>query len=312
MKYCFYHKVDLDGKCSAAIVKHFVPDIELVPFNYNEEFPFDDIKEHDVIYFADTVINPFENLVAIYEKIGDGLHIIDHHSTFITSETYTYLKKKLGDNIYCETGRASCELMYGFFAGKELPVPEAIQLLGQFDCWRSDKSRMKDGDKDWEDIVLPFQLGLKMEEFDFVKFWDLVENPSLVSPVINIGRFLLKYQERQNLSIMKNSFEKVVDGYNCLCVNTNIRNSMVFKSKWEPRKHHCMVAFNLNKRKRWSWSFYTNRSDVNVADLARKYEGNGHRRAAGCYTDYLLWEKPTPIMPSKVDPDLLKQLPEEE
>lgn len=29
---CFYHKADLDGVCSAAIVKHFVPECEQLPW----------------------------------------------------------------------------------------------------------------------------------------------------------------------------------------------------------------------------------------------------------------------------------------
>lgn len=37
---CFYHKADLDGVCSGAIVKHFVPDVELYGFDYGEEFDF--------------------------------------------------------------------------------------------------------------------------------------------------------------------------------------------------------------------------------------------------------------------------------
>ena len=37
---CFYHKDDLDGVCSAAIVKHFVPDCELFGIDPDDEFPW--------------------------------------------------------------------------------------------------------------------------------------------------------------------------------------------------------------------------------------------------------------------------------
>jgi hypothetical protein len=37
---CFYHKSDLDGICSAAIVKHFVPECELYGMDYGDEFPW--------------------------------------------------------------------------------------------------------------------------------------------------------------------------------------------------------------------------------------------------------------------------------
>lgn len=39
---CIYHKADLDGVCSAAIVKHFVPDVELYGMEYGEPFPWDE------------------------------------------------------------------------------------------------------------------------------------------------------------------------------------------------------------------------------------------------------------------------------
>ena len=33
---CFYHSADLDGVCSGALVKHFVPDVELVGCDCSE------------------------------------------------------------------------------------------------------------------------------------------------------------------------------------------------------------------------------------------------------------------------------------
>ena len=41
---CIFHRSDLDGVCSAAIVKHFVPDCELYGIDYGEEFPWDKVR----------------------------------------------------------------------------------------------------------------------------------------------------------------------------------------------------------------------------------------------------------------------------
>lgn len=37
---CIYHSKDLDGVCSGAIVKHFVPDCEMFGYDYGQEFPW--------------------------------------------------------------------------------------------------------------------------------------------------------------------------------------------------------------------------------------------------------------------------------
>ena len=38
--YCIYHKVDFDGKCSAAIVARNTVDCTPVGYNYGEPFPW--------------------------------------------------------------------------------------------------------------------------------------------------------------------------------------------------------------------------------------------------------------------------------
>jgi hypothetical protein len=48
---CFYHKADLDGVCSGAIVKHFVPECELYGFDYGDKFPWDKVRPGQ---YADT------------------------------------------------------------------------------------------------------------------------------------------------------------------------------------------------------------------------------------------------------------------
>ncbi len=37
---CFYHSADLDGACSAAIIKLKHPECVLAPINYGNDFPW--------------------------------------------------------------------------------------------------------------------------------------------------------------------------------------------------------------------------------------------------------------------------------
>jgi nanoRNase/pAp phosphatase (c-di-AMP/oligoRNAs hydrolase) len=39
--------------------------------------------------------------------------------------------------------------------------------------------------------------------------------------------------------------------------------------------------------RQWNLSFYTDKPDVNVSDIARSYGGGGHQNAAGSQADQL-------------------------
>jgi hypothetical protein len=52
-KFCFYHS-DLDGECSAAIIRKVNNgDIECIPVNYNTDFPFYLISKNDQVWIVD-------------------------------------------------------------------------------------------------------------------------------------------------------------------------------------------------------------------------------------------------------------------
>jgi len=67
---CFYHKSDLDGVCSAAIVKHFVPDCELFGRDYGEDFDWDKVQP---VSLADQ----FEELILRQQEAGRQFKLAD-------------------------------------------------------------------------------------------------------------------------------------------------------------------------------------------------------------------------------------------
>ena len=83
---CFYHSADLDGHCSAAIVKAVCPECELIGINYGDAFPWDlfveaeerksgsiilPAKEPETVYMVDFCLQPFTDVVGI---VDDGQH----------------------------------------------------------------------------------------------------------------------------------------------------------------------------------------------------------------------------------------------
>lgn len=76
---CFYHKSDLDGMCSGAIVKAFDQAVELRGIQYGEPFPFDEITPGQNVYMVDFSLQPFSDM----ERLNNLANLIwiDHHKT---------------------------------------------------------------------------------------------------------------------------------------------------------------------------------------------------------------------------------------
>ena len=296
MKYCVYHKVDLDGMSSAAVVKHFIPDVIFKPYNYTDPYPFavGELSPEDKVFFVDVTIQPYTELLRIYDLIGTNLHIMDHHKSFLESAAGLELKEKLGENFHCSIQKAGCELTWEFLAKKyqsELKMPRAIKLLGQYDAWRDSCLKHLSYDIPWN-IVLAFQMGMKRDKFntnDFITNFILTGRNT--DKTIEAGMVLLNYQDNQNTMLMNHAFPAVIRGFKCLMLNTGSRNSQTFVSKWNPTEYDFMVAFSMTKERKWGWSFYTDKSGFDASSLAAQFGGGGHASAAGCQTAELIFDE---------------------
>lgn len=150
---CFYHSGDLDGKCSAAIVRRKFPDCELYGINYGELFPMGDIIGREVIMVDFSL--PWPLMQEMAQK-ASHLIWIDHHQTAIDE----FGKQELPYNgtrvfpVLC-IGVAACELCWEyFFPEKEMPV--SVYLLGRYDVWNH-KS---------DNRILPFQYGMRQDNWN--------------------------------------------------------------------------------------------------------------------------------------------------
>ena len=59
---CFYHRADMDGRCSGAIVKMEYPKCEMIGINYGDVFPWESIQQGEVVYMVDFCLQPFEDM----------------------------------------------------------------------------------------------------------------------------------------------------------------------------------------------------------------------------------------------------------
>lgn len=286
--HCFYHKVDWDGVASAAIVQHSISNVILWPFNYNCEFPLDQITKDDTVYFVDVSIQPYEKIFEVCAR-AKKVCIIDHHKTLI--DTANSMHKPENLELFLDLTLSGCELTWKYFNPKE-EIPKAICLLGQYDSWRDKPEKKKAYDCAWN-TVLSFQFGMRNYELD-VEFFrkKVLFDSTLVPDIIERGELILKYQDNQNKIAMNSSFVFELEGFKCLCLNTGLRNSQVFSSLWNETDYDMMLAFSYTGS-RWSYSVYSTKQDIDCGAFAKKFGGGGHRGAAGFYTDDLMVLKKT-------------------
>lgn len=202
---------------------------------------------------------------------------IDHHESIINEaagKNFNGLQK---------IGLAGCELCWKYF-NPNIDEPLIVHLLGRYDVWDHGDYR-----------VLPFQYGIRgihTHPETNLHFWNhmLYEPADLskqtLSMILHEGTIIKKYVDEENTKTMETmAFEtrftdKTLSELRVLACNRQ-GNSQMFDSKWDPTKHDVMVPFFWNKKGYWQVSIFSTKPDINCAEIAKFYNGGGHRGAAG-------------------------------
>ena len=270
---CFFHRSDLDGVCSAAIVKYKHPECECIGVDYGDDFErvLSTIEMEEVIFVVDF---SFDMEIMTSLSTEYNLHWIDHHKTAI--------KKCEGLDIkgLRKIGKAGCELTWEYlFPEKEMS--KIIKLLGRYDIW-------DDSNKEyWNNEILPFQYGMRLKNYNVNNIvWGLIFNTDTwrMSEIIDQGKVCLQYQKQLNEKACQNSFEIEFKGYKAICVNSQGFNSQVFDSVYDESKHDMMLCFAYTG-KNWKVSLYSTKEDIDVSEIAKEMGGGGHKGAAGFIVD---------------------------
>lgn len=294
-----YHSADFDGIFCREIARHFLPDAELIGWDFGQPLvKVDPICER--LYVMDLPPDCVEGLTACGGLVfpeAQRLIWIDHHKTSID--------KFPGDTPgYRIDGVAACRLAWQYFtlfhpsAGSfSLPVksqyidrflvePIAVRLAGEFDIW----------DKRDPDAEV-FQFGLRSKELskDDWKWlltvrdankqneWELGKTNWIVNCLLKDGKLLQRYQQSNDAGTMHRSFIQPFEGLKFLALNTARCNSLTFAAKDIPETgHDALMGFYWNGQK-WNISLYhsKHRTDIDLSAIAVKYNGGGHRGACG-------------------------------
>lgn len=283
---CFYHNSDLDGHCSGVLVKIEYPECEMIGINYGDEFPWDSIKNDETVYMVDFSLQPFEKMIKLNQKCN--LIWIDHHKTAIDEYIKWFNRGHFMGGMR-SIDYSACELVHKYiYLSSDNNIPYFIRLLGRYDIW----------DLDWDNNVLPFQMGMRNYDTDPVldKVIDNVWKPLLnennnskkafLNKIIKKGKIILNYQNKYNERYFNvAAFETEFNFYKSIAINKALCNSKVFDTIKNRFKYDLFITFYRSKNNKWIISLYSN--TVDVGRLAKKYGGGGHAGAAGFVCDEL-------------------------
>lgn len=293
-----YHRADFDGLFCREIARKFLPDAELIGWDYGDPLiPFPDGN----VYVLDLSPDSFSVLPDINE-VGRRLTWIDHHKTAI---------EKWPEAIpgYRIDGVAACRLAWQWFdhtwkgyephrnqldpalpikdefVNRTVPEPYAVRLAGEYDIW----------DKRDPNAEL-FQHGLRSRELTEQVWRELLDNS--VSPglegtgmertsseiystaLLHAGASIQYAKTKENESIIKAfGFTIQFEGFCLLACNAARYNSQLFRAGLKP-EHDGMIGFNWDGQQ-WRVSLYSDKPEIDLSEVAKKYGGGGHRGACG-------------------------------
>lgn len=287
---CFYHSADLDGHCSGAIVKDFHQECEMIGINYGQEFPWESIQPGEKVYVVDFSLQPFEEMTRL-DLLCD-LIWIDHHKSVIEEAN----RRKFETGGIRVIGIGACELVWNYLR-PQAREPDAVRMLSEYDVWDHSDPR-----------TLPFQYGFRLFEDtrpDNQELWqEFLKSDAKVPEVVKIGKTIMEYEKSQNkkfcraytfeteLALPPAGNSNVGQVYRAVCCNRGFTNSKLFDSVWDPEKYDLMITFCRLKlpQKLWTVSLYSTRPDIDCGQIARIFDGGGHKGAAGFQCEQLPFE----------------------
>ena len=304
---CIYHKIDLDGWMSAAIVKYWFeksliitnPDIDSITdkidfIGYNYGQPIPDLSEYNQIIMCDISFSK-EEMLKLYERLNSNFIWIDHHISAI-KDIYGEHKWLPTDNDIkgiIDVKFAACELTWQYFFPNK-PMPEIVRLLGLYDSFRHKNT-------DEEQKVLEFQYGARqvIQDYETAYNWleategfsERVVNETL-EEIFNKGKAIYQYLCTEAKQVYKNGFSinfiytkpdrETADYIHFLCINKERFNPINFGIDYHKDGYDGVASFCYDGvAKVWRFSLYNDNGLVDCSVIAKQFGGGGNKGAAG-------------------------------
>lgn len=263
---CFYHSGDMDGICSASIVKKAIGDVELYGIDYQDipNFPWNKIHKNREVIMVDFSL-PRESMERI--KKNCPLFIwIDHHKTAINEMRDLMFYGLRSEQV------AACELTWNYFF-PSIYVPKLIRLIGSWDIWDFSNPKTE-----------LFHYGIESYYIDpnYPEWLDFN-----IDEIIEKGHNILNYQTKLDKEIIKMAFPTSINGYKAIAINAP-HGSKKFNQLPNKDEYEIYICFVLTDESTYRVSLYTEKNNIDVGEIAKLYNGGGHKNAAGFIWDSIV------------------------
>lgn len=303
------HHVDADGIFSAQIVLKVIREffgnrdiqITTVPYNYEKQFNFTThIKKGSNVIVVDLSLK-MSNIKEIL-KNANSMFIIDHHLTTLREidSNYKFYKNKIYDRslgLYISVKHAGVGLCYNIFKNCINPYgislatsvnKQAIDLIDRFDRF----AFIDEEDKEKCFSIYNYTLRSNQLFVNSDMVTELLSNKDYLDEVLKFGK------EFYDESVIANeiryrafakpttfTFNGVV--YNC-CVMYGSGNSATFGKHIDEFDFVSLIRKNKDSTG-YTVSFYTNKDNIDVSEIAKSFGGGGHKKAAGSPVKYNIY-----------------------
>ena len=280
-----YHSADYDGIFCREIARKFLPEAELIGWNFGDrQVP---MPAEGAVYILDLSPECLADNPQIQGRVWNRMVWIDHHKTSIEKWPEAIQGHRID-------GVAACRLAWQWFAAARLAgdtalpgkaafvnrtviEPLAVRLAGEYDVWDH-----RDPD------ALTLQFGLRFVE-QGADFWEALlqadgVGEKAVQDLVEHGRIAQRYQQKIDADLVKHrSFGMTWEGLNWVVLNTGRCNSLTFAAVDCPETGHDALLGYMFNGKAWTVSLFRarHRMDLDLSVLAKKHGGGGHAGACG-------------------------------
>jgi hypothetical protein len=283
-----YHSADFDGIFCREIARKFLPDAELIGWNYGE--PLIAMPAEGMVCILDLSPECLAVTGPVDVPFWDRIIWIDHHKSAIEKWstaipgyridgvaacrlTWQWFEKECHD-YPLNAGPDNCQLpTKQEFVDRKVVEPDAVRLAGEYDIW----------DKRDPDAEL-FQHGLR--SCDLSGYWPnlLRDDEETVAMLLERGEGIQYVRTKENESVITRlGFTLQWEGLTFLACNHATFNSHLFTAGLKP-EHDACFGFKWNgKTSQWDVSLYhaPGKEHHDLSLLAAKHGGGGHRGACG-------------------------------
>jgi len=272
------HHNDADGRCAAAIVnqKFQGQPIDFIEMDYAKVLPLGEIGKDEMVFIVDFSLKP-EVMVKLLE-ITPNVIWCDHHAT---AKAYDYGREMAGFRDFSDKGLCGAECTWRYLNGINV-FPWGLNLLGDYDSWRM---KLKPS-------CLEFYEGLKLRpQHPSSETWIklLSDSTDWVHEVMAQGRAVIEYRdiycEEMNKAF---GFATEFEGLKIWVTNIYRFGSQAYGDRMQQYDACVACAFDGIK---WTVSLYSEKPNVDVSLICKKYGGGGHKGAAGFTCNKLPFKK---------------------